>query len=80
MALAMQVRTRLWLAGVVSPKRDLDLIQRLADKIRNISLCRPLLLAVDGLASYVIAFQNAFRSKFPREQGKNRTVQDGFLA
>jgi len=70
MALAMQVRTRLWMAGVVSPKRDLDLIQMLADKIRNMSLCRPLLLAVDGLASYVTAFQNAFRSKFPREPGK----------
>jgi transposase-like protein len=69
-ALAMQVRTRLWIAGIVSPKRDLDLIQRLADKIRNMALCRPLLLAVDGLASYVTAFQNAFRSKFPREQGK----------
>ncbi len=70
MALAIQVRTRLWLAGVVSPKRDLDLIQRLADKIRNMAFCRPLLLAVDGLASYVTAFQNAFRSKFPREQGE----------
>ncbi|MCI0549920.1 MAG: transposase [Anaerolineae bacterium] len=70
MALAIQVRTRLWLAGVVSPKRDLDLIQRLADKIRNMAFCRPLLLAVDGLASYVTAFQNAFRSKLPRAQGK----------
>lgn len=30
----------------------------------------PLLLAVDGLASYVSAFRNAFRSKFPRERGE----------
>ncbi len=29
--------------------------------------CRPLLLAVDGLASYVIAFQRAFRSPLPRQ-------------
>ena len=68
MALAIWVSTRLWLGGVVSPKRDLDLIQALADKVRNMALCRLLLLAVDGLASYVSAFRNAFRSKFPRRE------------
>lgn len=70
MALAIMVPTRLWLGGVVSSKRDLELIQTLADKIRNMALCRPLLLAVDGLASYVSAFRNAFRSKFPRREGE----------
>jgi transposase-like protein len=70
MALAMWVPTRLWMGGVVSPKRDLNLIQALADKVRNMALCRPLLLAVDGLASYVSAFRNAFRSKFPRQQAE----------
>jgi len=55
---------------VISPKRDLDLIQALADKVRKMALCRPLLLAVDGLASYVSAFRNAFRSKFPRLEGE----------
>jgi transposase-like protein len=65
MALAMAVETRLWLGGVVSRKRDLNLIQALADKVRAIALCRPLLLAVDGLASYVTAFRLAFRSKLP---------------
>lgn len=70
MALAIWVPTRLWLGGVVSPKRDLGLIQALADKVRQMALCRPLLLAVDGLASYVSAFQNAFRSKFPRQAGE----------
>jgi transposase-like protein len=70
MALAIWVPTRLWLGGVVSPKRDLDLIQALADKVRNMALCRPLLLAVDGLASYVSTFRNAFRSKFPRGEGE----------
>jgi len=70
MALAIWVPTRLWLGGVLSPKRDLDLIQSLADKVRQMALCRPLLLAVDGLASYVSAFQNAFRSKFPRAEGE----------
>jgi transposase-like protein len=70
MALAIWVPTRLWMGGVVSPKRDLNLIQTLADKVRNMALCRPLLLAVDGLASYVSAFRNAFRSKFPRLEGE----------
>ena len=70
MALAIWVPTRLWMGGVISPKRDLDLIQSLADKVRSMALCRPLLLAVDGLASYVSAFRNAFRSKFPRQQGE----------
>jgi transposase-like protein len=70
MALAIWVPTRLWMGGVVGPKRDLNLIQALADKVRNMALCRPLLLAVDGLASYVSAFRNAFRSKFPRQPGE----------
>ncbi len=54
----------------MSPKRDMDLIQSLADKVRQMALCRPLLLAVDGLASYVSAFRDAFRSKFPRQNGE----------
>jgi transposase-like protein len=70
MALAMAVPTRLWLSGVVSPKRDLNLIQDLVDKVRAIALCRPLLLAADGLASYVTAFRMAFRSKVPHWQGE----------
>ena len=70
MAFAIWVPTRLWLGGVVSPKRDMDLIQALADKVRQMALCRPLLLAVDGLASYVSAFRHAFRSKFPRPAGE----------
>jgi len=70
MALAMAVSTRLWLGGVVSRKRDLDLIQALVDKVRAIALCRPLLLAADGLVSYVTAFRMAFRSKVPRWRGE----------
>ena len=70
MALAMAVPTRLWLGGVVSRKRDLDLIQALVDKVRTIALCRPLLLAADGLVSYVTAFRTAFRSKVPHWRGE----------
>lgn len=70
MAFAIMVSTRLWLGGAVSPHRDLDLIQVLADKIRQLALCRPLLLAVDGLASYVSAFRKAFRTPMPRRKGE----------
>jgi len=66
MAMAMMVSTRLWLGGVISRQRDHNLIQSLADQIRAIALYRPLLLAVDGLVSYVSAFQRAFRSPVPR--------------
>lgn len=66
MALALMVPTRLWLGGVISRQRDQGLIQSLADQIRRVAVCRPLLLAVDGLTSYVGAFQRAFRSPLPR--------------
>ncbi len=70
MALAMVVKSRLWLAGVVSPRRDLELIQALVDKVCDIARPLPLLLAVDGLASYVTAFRQAFRSALPRRNGE----------
>jgi transposase-like protein len=70
MALAMMVPTRLWLGGAVSAKRDLNLIKSLTEQVRVIALCRPWLLAVDGLASYVTAFQAAFRTALPRRHGE----------
>jgi hypothetical protein len=69
MALAMMVSTRLWLAGALSPKRDKTLIRDLANQLRSVALCRNLLLAVDGLKSYVKAFQNAFRTPLPSSKG-----------
>lgn len=68
MAMAMMVSTRLWLGGVVSPRRDLQLIQSLMMKVRGIALCRPLVILVDGLPSYVKAVQRAFRT--PLRTGK----------
>jgi hypothetical protein len=47
MALAGLVRTRWWLGGGVSPKRDLALMVALVGCLRAIAWCRPLLLAVD---------------------------------
>lgn len=66
MAMAMQVSSRLWLGGVISLQRDKDLIETLVSQIHAWALCRPLLLAVDGLRSYVGAFQRQFRTKMPR--------------
>ena len=65
MALALMVSTRLWQGGVVSSQRDKALIRALAAQIRAVALCRVLLLAVDGLVSYVDAFHKAFRSPLP---------------
>jgi len=66
MALAIMVSTRLWLGGVVSAQRDRDLLAALVRQVRQLALCRPLLLAVDGLNTYVAVFQHAFRSPLPR--------------
>jgi hypothetical protein len=74
MAMAMMVPSRLWLGGVISPKRDLSLIQSLVDQVRAIALCRPLLVAVDGLVSYVSAVHHAFRSPVPRQGQPGRCL------
>lgn len=75
MALALMVSTRLWLGGVVSSQRDKRLIGRLVAQIRAVALCRVLLLAVDGLVSYVDAFQKAFRSPLPTgKRGRRRLI------
>jgi transposase-like protein len=59
-AMAIQVPTRLWLGGVVSPHRDKSLIQRLVAMIRSQALERPVLLMTDGLSTYVNAWKRAF--------------------
>jgi transposase-like protein len=64
LAMALAVPSRLWLGGVVSPIRDLQLIQRLVALVRLAWMPgRALLICVDGLASYVTAFWQAFRAK-----------------
>jgi transposase-like protein len=68
MAMAIQVPTRLWLGGVLSARRDQSLIDRLAAKVKACALPRPLLLATDGLASYVSAWKKVFRT--PVHTGK----------
>ena len=61
-AMALAVPTRLWIAGVVSGCRDGALIRRLVQQVRQCALYGPLLLCVDGLASYVSAIRQVFRN------------------
>ena len=68
MAMAIQVPTRLWLGGVLSTRRDLQLIVALVRKIRRCALCRPLLFCVDGCQAYVKAIGRVFRE--PIRSGK----------
>ena len=65
MAMAMMVSTRLWLGGVVSTRRDHQLIEQLVDVVRRCAAFGPLLVMVDGFASYVSAFTHAFRWSVP---------------
>jgi hypothetical protein len=65
MAMALQVSTRLWLGGVVSPHRDRALIRALVSQIRACALPRPLLISVDGLETYVKAIRLLFREHTP---------------
>ena len=70
--MAMAVPTRLWLAGVVSACRDGALIRRLIQQVRQCALYRPLLLCVDGLATYVSTKQ-VFRTPiFTGKRGRPR--------
>jgi transposase-like protein/IS1 family transposase len=61
MAMAMMVRTRLWLGGEVRAQRDLPLIRRLLERVRRCAARRPLLICTDGLCSYIRAIRETFR-------------------
>lgn len=68
MALAMMVKTRLWLGGAVSEQCDMPLIRRLIARVRRCAARRPLLICTDGLVSYIRAIRETFRE--PVQTGK----------
>src|SRR5215211_898431 len=68
MAMAMMVKTRLWLGGEVSEHRDMTLIRRLIARVRRCAAHRPLLVCTDGLCSYIRAMRETFRA--PVHTGK----------
>src|SRR3989475_3061576 len=61
MALAMMVKTRVWLGGEVSEQRDMPLIRRLIERVRRCAAHRPLLVCTDGLCTYIRAIRETFR-------------------
>jgi transposase-like protein len=62
---ALVVESRLWLGGVVSPRRDRDLIRALLCRVRDCGVVvRAVLLCTDGLASYPKAAIHLFREPF----------------
>lgn len=65
MALAMMVRTRLWLAGAVSEQRDMTLMRPLIERVRACALRRPIVFCTDGLCSSVRAMRETFREPVP---------------
>jgi IS1 family transposase len=68
MALAMMVKTRLWLGGEVSAQRDMPLIRRLSERVHRCAAHRPLLVCTDGLCTYIRAIRETFRD--PVHTGK----------
>jgi hypothetical protein len=69
MALAMTVKTRLWLGGEGSEQRALPLIRRLSERVRRCAARRPLLVCTDGLVSYIRAMRETFRDPVHTGQG-----------
>jgi transposase-like protein len=74
LAMAIMVRTRLWLGGVIAQSRDEHLIVRLIGKVRSCALARPLLFCVDGLKDYLQAIRQTFRSPLPSRIGRPRLI------
>jgi transposase-like protein len=69
MALAMMVKTRLWLGGEVSAQRDLPLLRRLMARVRRGAACRPLLVCTEGVVSYIRAMRETLRAPVQTGQG-----------
>jgi transposase-like protein len=67
--LAIMVSTRLWLGGAVDTTRSKAMIVECLCQVARCALCRPLLLAVDGLNMYQNAIKQAFRSRHPLGKG-----------
>ena len=73
LALAMDVTTRLWLAGTVSQQRDHTLIDRLFLHVRACcQVVSGLLVCTDGFAAYPKSIVRAFREKVKKQPGRGR--------
>lgn len=73
MGLAIEVSTRLWMAGVVSVQRDRALADHVLQRVR--ACCqgvRALLVCTDGWAAYPNSIKRAFREKVKKTGGRGR--------
>lgn len=61
LAQAIEVKSRLWLGGVVSHSRDRELIHSLLIRVRACGPVRMILLVTDGLSSYARQALRVFR-------------------
>lgn len=72
-ALAIDVTTRLWLAGTMSQHRDRTLIDRLLQQTRACcQVVQGLLVSTDGFAGYPKSIVRAFREKVKKQAGRGR--------
>ena len=71
LAMAIMVSTRLWVGGIVSPKRDKYLIRELMTMVAACShLFAIVLVVTDGFAAYPKATISALRTKLPHSEGQ----------
>lgn len=79
LAMAICVKTHLWLGAEVSSTRDGTLIERLIQRVKRCAsaLGGPLLFCMDGLASYPTTIKRVLRAKLPRggERGRCALVE-----
>jgi hypothetical protein len=68
LAAALEVKSRLWLGGVVSESRDRGLIRSVLMRVRECGSVSKVLLVTDGLASYARQALRIFRE--PLRTGK----------
>jgi transposase-like protein/IS1 family transposase len=67
MAMAIAVKSRLWVGGVISEHRDLALIVALLTIVKTCAsaLGSPLYISTDGFAAYLTAMRLVFREPIP---------------
>lgn len=78
LACALEVRSRLWLGGVISESRDRGLIRCVLMRVRECGSVGKVLLVTDGLASYARQALHVFREPLGTgKRGRPRLVLPG---
>jgi hypothetical protein len=69
MALAVMVKTRLWLVGEGSEQRAMARSRRVIERMRRCAAHRPLLVCPDGVVSYIRAMRETWRDPVRTDYG-----------